>query len=108
MKTFFLAASLLFASTAGLAADPSCAAAAQKQAHKLLIWHSDGDDRVFVEPSARALAPLANPANKRQSFAVLEVMGHIHKASYRMRLIYAVSGGQCLLMGQEILELSSL
>ena len=62
------------------------------------------DERTWTE----AGAPLANPANRRQSFAVLEVMGHIHKASYRMRLIYAVSGGQCLLMGQEILELSSL
>jgi hypothetical protein len=39
-------------------------------------------------------------------FDVLEVWGHIYKADYRMRLIYAQIKGSCALMGQEILEAS--
>jgi hypothetical protein len=39
-------------------------------------------------------------------FDVLEVTGHVYKANYRMRLIYAQIKGSCLLMGQEILEAS--
>ena len=56
---------------------------------------------------AKALPPLANPANKAQKLHVLEVIGHVYKANYRMRMLYAASPGPCLLMGQEILELSS-
>ena len=41
-----------------------------------------------------------------QTFDVLEVWGHIYKADYRMRLIYAQIKGSCALMGQEILEAS--
>ena len=55
----------------------------------------------------QALPPLANPANKAQKLHVLEVIGHVYKANYRMRMLYAASPGPCLLMGQEILELSS-
>jgi hypothetical protein len=33
-------------------------------------------------------------------FDVLEVLGHIYKADYRMRLIYAQIKGSCALMGQ--------
>jgi hypothetical protein len=108
MKTLLLVATMALSSLPSLAAQPPCAAEAQKQARKLLIWHSDGDERAEIEPAVRAIAPLANLANKRQSFSVVEVMGYIYKASYRMRLIYGVTGGQCLLMGQEIPELSSL
>lgn len=99
---------LLAAASASLAAEPPCAADAAKQARKLLDWHNGYDGPVSLEPRAKPLAPLANPANKAQKFSVLEVVGHIQKANYRMRLIYAANGGQCLLMGQEILELSSL
>lgn len=86
---------------------PPCAKEALAQAQKLLAWHSEGDDRAAVEPQAKALPPLANPANKAQKLHVLEVIGHVYKANYRMRMLYAASPGQCLLMGQEILELSS-
>lgn len=103
-----LPALLLFTAGTSMAAEPPCAADAVRQARKLLGWHNGDDGPVFVEPQARLLAPLANPVNKTQKFSVLEVMGHIQKANYRMRLIYAGGGGQCLLMGQEILELSSL
>src|SRR5260221_10143279 len=39
-------------------------------------------------------------------FDVLEVWGHIYKADYRMRFIYAQIPDSCVLMGQEILEAS--
>jgi len=38
---------------------------------------------------------------------VLEVWGHIYKGQYRMRLIYARSPKDCVLVGQEILEYAS-
>jgi hypothetical protein len=39
---------------------------------------------------------------------VLEVWGHIYKGRYRMRLIYHPLAGECVLMGQEILEYADL
>jgi hypothetical protein len=60
----------------------------------------------------RQLAPNAgairNPANRAQRFDVLEVWGDVYKAQYRMRFIDARLPGECVLMGQEILESSSL
>jgi len=53
------------------------------------------------------MKPLKNPAGKGQ-FDVLEVWGHIYKAQYRMRFIYAKVGAEHVLMGQEILEFAQL
>lgn len=99
---------LLLAATSCLAADAGCAADAVAQARKLLLFHGNNDDRAGVEEKAKELPPLTNPANQRQKFSVFEVKGYIYKGNYRMRLIYYRSGGDCLLMGQEILELASL
>lgn len=99
---------LLLAATPCLAADAGCAADAVAQARKLLLFHGNNDDRAGVEEKAKELPPLTNPANQRQKFSVFEVKGYIYKDNYRMRLIYYRSGGDCLLMGQEILELASL
>ena len=107
MKALLAALALLGAAGTSRAAEPPCAKEAVAQAQKLLAWHSEGDDRAAVEPQAKALPPLANPANKAQKLHVLEVTGHVYKANYRMRMLYAASPGPCLLMGQEILELSS-
>jgi len=109
MKKPLACLALLAAAGSSLAATspPPCAADAIAQAGKLLAWHNGSGEQVAVEPQAKALAPIANPVNKAQKFSVLEVAGHIYKANYRMRLIYAAAGGQCLLMGQEILELSN-
>jgi hypothetical protein len=73
-----------------------------------LSFHTDGDDRAEVEPSAKPLPSISNPANKSQKFVVLEVMGYVYKGEYRMRLIYYPMANDCLLMGQEILELANL
>ena len=99
--------SLLF-STPCLAAPLKCEAAALSQAEKLLAFHSDGDNRAEVASHAKALPTIINPANKKQRFLVLEVMGFVYKGNYRMRFLYYPIDGDCVLMGQEILELSRL
>jgi len=85
-----------------------CAPAAAEQAGRLLRFHSNHDERIEIEPSVKTLAPIRNPANKKQMFDVLEVWGYIYKGQYRMRLIYARTPGECLLMGQEVLEYANL
>jgi hypothetical protein len=91
-------------------AEPShrCASAATEQARKLLGFHFGPDDRIDIAPSVKTLPSVRNPANRTQRFDVLEVWGHIYKGQYRMRFLYAQQPGECLLMGQEILEYSSL
>lgn len=93
-----------------LAAGPlPCQAEAVAQAHKLLAFHSNNDDRAHVdENSVRQLPSIVNPANKKQRFLVLETWGHIYKGHYRMRLIYYSMQKECVLMGQEILALANL
>ena len=108
MKTKTILALLLLASFNASAAIPQCSSSAVAQARKLLSFHTDGDDRASVDKSARQLPSLANPANKAQKFLVLEVMGNVYKGEYRMRFIYYPMGKECVLMGQEILELASL
>lgn len=85
-----------------------CAAAATKQAQKLLVFHAGTDDRIEIDKAVKVLAPIRNPANKAQAFDVLEVWGWIYKGQYRMHFLYAQMPGNCLLMGQEIVEFASL
>lgn len=93
---------------APVASAPPCAPEAIEQARKLLAFHFGEDDRISVDDEVRALPSLRNPANPKQKFIVLETMGHIYKGEYRMRLIYYPIGDECVLMGQEILELATL
>ncbi|MEI7614055.1 MAG: hypothetical protein WCK63_14230 [Betaproteobacteria bacterium] len=90
--------------------DPNhrCADAATKQAQKLLSFHAGPDDRIEIDKTVKVLGPMRNPRNKSQTFDVLEVWGFIYKGEYRMHFIYAQMPGACLLMGQEIIEFSSL
>jgi hypothetical protein len=85
-----------------------CTGAAMEQAKKLLVFHAGSDNRIEVNNSVKNLAPIRNPANKKQLFDVLEVWGYIYKGQYRMRFLYARTAGECILMGQEILEYASL
>jgi len=104
--SFTVIASLLIAPC--FAAVPQCEADALAQAKKLLAFHSEGNGQAAVEPHAKVLPSLVNPANKSQRFVVLEVVGYVYKTNYRMRFLFYPAGGECVLMGQEILELSSL
>jgi hypothetical protein len=91
------AASMRLAITAFVLFVTAAATQAQPQTHSC-----SADD---VEQNVKVLPPIkALKGNGR--FDVLEVVGHIYKASYRMRLIYAQIKGSCVLMGQEILEAS--
>ena len=90
-------------------AAPQCAADALKQAAKLLAFHSDSDKRAEVGEEVERLPSIVNPANPKQRFEVLQVWGSIYKGEYRMRLLYyPMQDGDCVLMGQEILEHASL
>jgi hypothetical protein len=85
-----------------------CSAAASKQALQLLRFHAGNDDRIEIDRSVKVMAPIRNPANKRQALDVLEVWGYIYKAQYRMHFIYAQLPGECVLVGQEVLEYATL
>ncbi len=87
-----------------------CAADARAKALALLRLHgeldaSNGspegaiDEKVVVRAPVRAL-------KGKGLLDVLEVNGYIYKATYRIRMIYVVSFGQCALLGQEILEVA--
>ena len=81
-----------------------CSGAAIEQAPKLLAFHFGPDSRIEIDKTAKALAPIRNPANRAQRLDVLEVWGHIYKGQYRMRFIYMQSPKECVLVGQEVLE----
>ena len=87
-----------------------CASTAMEQAKKLLVFHAGSDNRIAIDDkkSVKKLVPIRNPANKKQRLDVLEVWGSIYKGEYRMRFLYAQLAGECILMGQEILEYASL
>ena len=85
-----------------------CAAAAVEQARKLLVFHVGTDGRIAIDDAVTPLAPIRNPVNRAQRFDVLELWGRVYKGQYRIRLIYAQPAGECVLMGQEILEYADL
>ena len=87
----------------------ACSSEAVKQAGKLLAFHLGGEEPgLHVDEAAKPLPSIANPANRKQRFDVLEVMGYFYKGEYRMRFEYYRIGGDCVLMGQEILEIARL
>lgn len=89
--------------------DHPCAADARTQAPKLLAFHFGPDERIAVDTSVKVLSPIRNPANKSQSLEVLEIWGSIYKGRYRMRFLFGRLGaGECVLVGQEILEHTKL
>ena len=105
---FALTALVLIAATAA-APEPShpCAAAAIAKATPLLRLHGnvEANEPVAVEKDVKVMPPVR--ALKGQGrLDVLQVWGHIYKADYRMRFLYAQIKGSCVLMGEEILEAS--
>ena len=85
-----------------------CAGAATEQAAKLLAFHFGSDTRAEIDGPVKRIVPLSNPADRKQVFDVLEVWAGVYKGRYRMRFIYARLPGDCILMGQEILEYARL
>lgn len=107
IKLAALISFLLISSIASGAPTHHCSAEAVTQAKKLLAFHFGLDDRMEIDEHVAVLKPIKNPAGQGK-FDVLEIYGHIYKGTYRMRFIYAQTGNQCLLVGQEILELADL
>jgi hypothetical protein len=89
------------------AAQHPCASDAREKAAKILALHMEDadmrgsiDDNVTVKPRVKAL-------KGKGRFDVLETIGYVYKARYRIRMIYApMSDKSCLLMGQEIFEIA--
>jgi len=107
MKTVLASFAFVVAATAAQAEPHACAADAIAKADQLLRFHGEvqSGQPAAVDQNVKVLPPVkALKGNGR--FDVLEVWGHIYKADYRMRLIYAQIKGSCALMGQEILEAS--
>ena len=84
-----------------------CSSIARDQAKKLLSFHFGPDDRIEIDKNVKILAPIPNPANRKQLFDVLEVWGYVYKGQYRMRFTFARTG-KCIMIGEEILEYASL
>ncbi|MGL5040429.1 MAG: hypothetical protein ACRC9V_08455 [Aeromonas sp.] len=108
MRKFIFALMLVATNAAYAAPSSQCKAAAVEQAQKLLTFHFGPDDRIEIDNDVKVLTPMRNPVNKSQKFDVYEVWGNIYKGQYRMHLIYAQMPGECVLVGQEILEWTSL
>jgi hypothetical protein len=100
--------STIFLSGLGQAGDNHpCRKDALLRAEKLLSFFSGNDDRMEIDRQIKVLPSIRNPANRRQRLDVIEVWGFIYKAEYRMHFLYGRISG-CVLMGEEILEYSSL
>lgn len=102
-----LALSALLACRGVDASTHPCAAHAIKQAKALLVFHSGAESDASVDDGVQVQPPLRNPVNRRQLFDVLRLQGHVYRADYQLTMIYARVPGQCVLMGQEVLERSS-
>jgi hypothetical protein len=99
---------LLLASTATAAAQGQhpCADDAVARATPLLKLHLDDAElakSIAIDGVPRILQAVKALRGDGR-FDVLEVQGHVSKADYRMRFIYARIKGTCVLMGQEILD----
>jgi hypothetical protein len=84
-----------------------CDSDAIRRGMPLLKLHFEADplENAGIDDTVRQL-PSIKALKGSGKFDVLEVWGHIYKADYRMRFIYAQIPGSCVLMGQEILEAS--
>src|SRR4051794_1709902 len=96
MKRVF-AALLLAVSPATALAHP-CDADAIKRGMPLLKLHFDSEEleNAGVDDTVTELPPIKALKGKGK-FDVLEVWGHIYKADYRMRFIYAQIPDSCVL-----------
>ena len=111
MKPVLIAAfavSALLAPGSAQAQVHPCAGDAVARAVPLLRLHFGvgPDEKIenFAIDKAVKVLPPAKPLKGHGRFDVLEVQGHVYRADYRMRFIYAQIKDSCLLMGQEILE----
>lgn len=98
------------AHAAQVASSTACSPDAIAQARKLLGFHlGSEEDGIHSDDKAKPLSSIVNPASSKQRLDVLEVWGYLYKGQYRMRFEYfCLADGECVLMGQEILEHAAL
>jgi hypothetical protein len=105
MKATLATIFLLIVTAVPASAHP-CDGDARDRATPLLRFHfEDPQADVGIGDEVKELAPV-KALKGSGKFDVLEVWGYIYKAEYRMHFIYAQIPGECLLMGQEIIEAS--
>ena len=100
---------LLSATAASALGRHPCADDAISRSTPLLKLHFEDDEgakTLAIDANVKILPP-TRPLAGNGRLDVLETWGHIYKANYRMRFIYAQIPGSCVLMGQEILEASN-
>ncbi|NDW06148.1 hypothetical protein [Jiella pacifica] len=104
MKRIVATLLLVLAMPASALADHPCADDARRRAADLLAFHFEQHlpAPIDLESDVSELPPVRAPVGA--AFDVLEIWGHIYRADYRMRFLYAQIPGTCALMGQEILE----
>lgn len=102
-----LALSALAMSTAAAKPAHRCAEDARTKAKALLTLHLDGADLNMSVDDAVAVRPPIKALKGKGRFDVLEVKGYVYKAQYRVRMIYAQIPNECLLMGQEVIEIAN-
>lgn len=112
MKKLILLSAFLFfgAGEASAQKQHVCAPTAISKAERLLRLHfldnsEDKSTDVSIDKTVKSMPPIKALKGKG-SFDVVEVRGHIYKADYRMRFVFAQIKDACVLMGQEILEAS--
>jgi hypothetical protein len=106
LGTAMLAAMLATAGPTWAQATHPCAADAVAHARKLLAFHFEEDNTELSVDDTVKTAGTVKALRGEGRFDVLEVWGFIYKAQYRMHFLYAQIPGDCVLMGQEILEAS--
>lgn len=85
----------------------ACSADALVHAEALLAFHLGNNEGKLEPNTMRRMNDRPNPAGGKQMLHVLEVTGSLYKTNYRMRMVYHRLGdGSCLLMGQEVQEMS--
>ncbi len=111
MKRLLLGLPLMLAlmlESSNLAIAHPCDGDVAVRAAKLLRLHYDdsGNELQFsLDDVPQELASIKALQGKGR-FDVLEINAHVNKATYRMHFIYAQIADSCLLMGQEIIEVS--
>jgi hypothetical protein len=123
MRLAILISATLFGIVSAQAAPHACSADAVSRAGKLLKthWESDGSlladnpgepdpnagDRMAwsTDESASKVATIKALEGKGK-FDVLELKAYVYKATYRLQFYYAQIPDNCVLMGQEIIEIA--
>ncbi|WP_395677240.1 hypothetical protein [Inquilinus sp.] len=103
-----LAAGLMLASAGAARAETAhpCSADAVTHARALMAFHFGEDLPDFQVDDTAKQTGTVKALRGDGRFDVLEVWAYVIKTEYRMHFLYAQIPGDCVLMGQEILEAS--